>query len=93
MHWRNIWLLVALYLLLWFATYWTAGAALEKQVRAQAGAGWRFDVKEVFSPAPLIFRSRSDYVLTSHEGYGEEGWFLWTPWKVYLLKSRYTWIS
>lgn len=85
--------IVSIYLFLWLLTWLAAPGSLTRQVRGSIAGGWKFDVKEVMCPAPLLFRARSDYVLTSHEGSGEEGWYIWTPWKVYTLTSHYTWIS
>jgi hypothetical protein len=97
----------ASYVGLWFATRILASDALESQVTKQIvvshqtrpapdespTGGWEFKVQNIFCPAPLIFKAESDYVLTSHEGNGEAGWYVWTPWRVYTLSSHYTWIS
>jgi hypothetical protein len=84
---------ITIYVLAWATTWINAADALSSQVRSTLGDGWKFEVTDVKCPAPLIFKASSNYVLTSHEGNGEVGWFCWTPWRIYTISCHYTWIS
>jgi hypothetical protein len=85
--------LSAAYLSLWALTWFISAPALERQYRSIAAEDWKVTVTPKMTPGPFIFNAKCDFVLNSHEGHGDEGWYFWTPWKVYTIKSSYVWIS
>ena len=97
---------VATYLLLVVATWSFASESLRshylRRIQADnnkpgragfATVEWNVDIKRVICPAPFLFTAESYYFHRTIEGFGQRGWYVWTPWRVYTLHLTDIWIS
>lgn len=56
-------------------------------------AGPVVEVKLLICPVPFFFRAETKRIIGGLNGAGAEGWFFYSPWRVYDIAVSGTWVS